>query len=212
MTTAIAEKTKKEGLLGAFPRFVTMTDLENPLSFEKEFIHLDGHRQQLGSTVTGELLRQAQRTYQADPSDEAFVDVLAAAIKYHAITDGGGFPPIVKFRADIVNLMRNAFKGRFHPFARAILERGLAEARDSLAQVVAAEDSRCRSLTGKDGQQAGPIVAAASRPVQELERRLQQLDLQHGNLRYAISDFILFLRARLAESDARDGRVVQLTS
>ena len=196
----VAAKTKN---LGAFPRgFVTVEDLEKAVAIQEQLKLLDNHRNQLNSQTIGEDVRQAEKKYQSDPTEENLLAVLQKGIHYHAIADGGGSPPLVKFRSNIVNMMRELFKRRFSPLAKAILERGLIEARNTLKQVSDDEEIRCRSMTGSGGPQAGPIIAAASKPVQALERRLADIDTCNSGFIFHVESFISFLRERLAESDS----------
>lgn len=159
------------------PPIVTPEENEAGHALQQQYRTLENYLLSLTHIELGNAWKMAADAFIADPNEETLASMKRAALERSF------------FRAD--NRARVACKHALKaftelhviPWATEIITRNLAMAAEALAKVRAVENSRCIKLTGHPLQHSD-IVAAAERPVNQLQMLLDQITLTAGSLNY----------------------------
>jgi hypothetical protein len=209
-TSAKSITAKPSATIGNFPDFITKDDLKEANELEREVKRLVQHREQVTRDVVRKKFDAAAARYSQSPTEENFATFKGLAVELMFVEVNDNYGRVRSFVHEVIR--DNLIKARFLPFANAVLSRGLAAARATLADVTENEDAHHRQVTGEPlGQQSNAIVEKASRPVRELERILSSINEEQPMANeHKILTFLKFLREHAAKrgipADFGEGR------
>ena len=175
------------------PKFLTIKEVATGKELHRELKRLIGKKHALSSRALVDRRRRAEAKYLADRTDAALknfenesrqIDFLLANYRVRRYAE-----------ADV----NTFFSSKAVPFARQILERGLALARESLAGVTAAENQRCQEWTGAPVS-FSDIIAAAQRPVNFFELTLRRISSENVFTPHELENFFETLPEMAANS------------
>jgi len=192
-------KTKPLPLIGGDVTFVKKEDLQRISEFESEMLRLGKHVEFFSTEKLRLRFRDSANAYQTSPSDENLAELKRLGIEYGAFTleSAVGYQP----KAVVRDVFKKYINQNVYPFIKDLLGRGLEKARSQLHAVAEKERARHLELTGEQlGESSTPLIAAANRPVAELEALLKEND---GSMMATSPGYFLklfaTLRARFVE-------------
>jgi hypothetical protein len=195
-------ENKNRGAVGSWPNFITSDDLLEAADLEREVKRLAAHRSHFNAVLIKQRFNLAQTAYIESPSDENLEALRLVCIELSVVDGQGGWFGRAGSAANMV--LKNVIAARFVPWARNIIQRGLIEARATLAETVSREEARHFEITGEElGGQLNPVIEKARRPLLELETVLLSTERASAS-EHAVFSFVKFLGDRAAKQKTSD--------
>jgi hypothetical protein len=164
-----------------------------------EFLRLVALRVSVSPDRVVQRHRECRDAFTASPTDENF-----AALK-HASFEKRFFRVESQSKSIVHGVLKHFSETQIVPWAKAILERALSNAREQLSQITKDEDARHRSLTGGRPLTVSGLVETAKQPVKQIEQWLAQLSQESVRAGNAQSDIV----QKIFDMFAGDGPLVR---
>ena len=177
----VAIATKPQPLIGEVRFTISEPERAQLVALRSELSRLIGHRESLVYDKRRELHKQAEASYQADPSDANFEALKSSYLDFVVLgTDS-------KLREQVMSVCDKIIGSRIIPLLKPIIQNALIVAGRELSKITDEERSRQETLIGPSpafSSSSSAIVNAAKGVVDELSAMLQGLKSIGGHQRW----------------------------
>lgn len=188
----------KTPILGELPGFITPDVLKKIEDLVTELKRLDDQIFSLRPSFAEKARDRAREDYVTDPSEKNFARLKAASLEIEIVEK-----LLPSSMQAIVQHVRTEFVNKnIVPFVTEILNDGLTRAKATLENITSEEQDRHLQLTGQGLAGDNAIIAAARRPVTEIERLLRTDSRGGAESDFPVALVFEYLRSHVASAAA----------